>query len=517
MGCIANRYLCVVLAAFFGVWSFVFPVTAAAVTYNAAANWSGRAWYVAGAGTPAAGLQTVASAATVLGRANPWVAALTLGMPIAQWLLETKAGEQVAVMAKDAKLAVAPPGWADSESPPPSVAPGGASTQAAVLGPQTPVESFMCYANAVRYPTWDAAVAAHMATYTGCDRWPASGVPQPASNILSGANGQTQSITCFGPPGSNNGGSGWTAPIRHDFICEQGGSLTGSAGSYGCSLDSYSCPFGGTLSGNQCINVPVCPAGYGVQGGQCVLQDPSLVKWPADAIPTLRFDDQGGWAPHPRDPDPMPQNADPAELAPGPSNVLQADPLGQPLLQTMAPNPVSPGGFIYTQSLQTTNNNQTYTTTNQITVNNAGSVVAATTRTSPGTIDTAAGTNPQTPFPDDYNKELTQQKIYSGDGAQDAPDFAADVQTKAQLAEEAITNQLEALPGQYASDKSSWFSWVWTPPMGVCTMPSDQIRGHTVSFDLCPYIEKIRDVIGWLFAVFGTWVIYLELFRRDES
>jgi len=76
-----------VLAVWFSFWSVVFPVTANAAIYNAASNLTGKAWYVPGVGTSAAGNRALAAGATMLGRANPWIAAITIGMPIAQQFL----------------------------------------------------------------------------------------------------------------------------------------------------------------------------------------------------------------------------------------------------------------------------------------------------------------------------------------------------------------------------------------------------------------------------------------------
>lgn len=65
----------------------------------------------------------------------------------------------------------------------------------------------------------------------------------------------------------------------------------------------------------------------------------------------------------------------------------------------------------------------------------------------------------------------------------------------------------------YNTSKSSWFSWVWTPPVGECAPFSGTVHGYSISWNLCPTINNIRDVIGWLFGMFAAITIYGQLFR----
>jgi len=66
------------------------------------------------------------------------------------------------------------------------------------------------------------------------------------------------------------------------------------------------------------------------------------------------------------------------------------------------------------------------------------------------------------------------------------------------------------------ADKSGWFSWLWTPPVGECHPYAGTVHGYAVSWDLCPTVNNIRDVLGWLFAMFGAMTVYGQLFRRGE-
>ena len=59
-------------------------------------------------------------------------------------------------------------------------------------------------------------------------------------------------------------------------------------------------------------------------------------------------------------------------------------------------------------------------------------------------------------------------------------------------------------------DESEFNSmWLWQPPQSaVCTPYSGTVAGQVISFDLCPTIDLIRSVIGWIFAVFGLVSIF---------
>jgi len=63
--------------------------------------------------------------------------------------------------------------------------------------------------------------------------------------------------------------------------------------------------------------------------------------------------------------------------------------------------------------------------------------------------------------------------------------------------------------------KGAWFSWVWTPPSGTCSPFTGAVHGHEISWDFCPTFQNMKDVYGWLFALFGAWTIYGQLFRRE--
>lgn len=456
MDCIGKRISAALFACLWVVVSVVAPVSAHAATYNAASTLTGRTWYVPMQGTGVAGSGVAAAAATALGRANPWVGAITLGMPIAQFLLERANGQNLGFTARNAPFPT-PPGW---------------TTDA--VGPLPPL---------VVEATWCVTLS--------------TGAQACASNVVS---------ACLL---SDPQHTGWlTPPYWTGTICATNRTSDGSQ--YSTWMPTKS-----------------CPTGYSSTTNGCALSNRDSVKWPSDGIPTyVPKSDGTGIEQHPRDPDPLPATPTPAEIQ-NPTNNYSPDQFGNP--QSISMSPQSGGGYRVDQRVQTTNNNQTTTTINNITINNAGNVVNVTSTTVPGGLETASPTavpvGSQTPttinFPTDYNREATQQQavqkledLKQGTGAADAPDYQVD-QKKTDMNQE-LKTKIDEIPGQYTGDKGNWFSWVWTPPVGACSPWVSTIHGQTVTWNVCPYIEKIRDVIGYMLAVGSALMVYSQLFRRED-
>lgn len=256
----------------------------------------------------------------------------------------------------------------------------------------------------------------------------------------------------------------------------------------------------------------------------CILSenDTTKVKWPSgtnDNVPVFVPDpsNPSEWKPFERNsPDATPSTQTAAkvnEAAKNSQNLFYKDEFGNPVTQAISPNPA--GGYTFTQQIQTTNNNQTYTTTNTYTVNSGGTVTNVSTTTNNGPI-TNVSTTPAVQFPTDYNREATQAKILSGEGAPDAPKWDTSVTEKTESLTKGVTDLFEPITSQSTDDKSKWFSWVWTPPVGECSPITGTVHGKSVSWDICPYVVMVRNAVGWLFSIFGAWVIYNELFRRED-
>lgn len=465
-----------VLAVWFTVFSVVFPVTAHAVTYNAASNFTGRVWAVPFVGTGIAGSRIAAAAATVITRANPWIAGISIGTALVQTVIEMKNGGTIGIVS-DGQLTTPIPGWSDSNTPPPITAPlAGTSTYPAKI--------------LYEVSMWQA---------------------------LAGQKFDSISSACSAA--SAFSGLALTPAADGSAKCCESGQCVLLSKSTGC----YT---GDSLSGATC-STSNCPVGYTASSGQCVITDSSAVKWPSDGQPTYvpRVGDNGvyQWWPSDRDPDQgtYPQANINSALQ---SGDVFSDLDGNPVTQSFTPN--SDGGYTFTQSIQHSpaGSGNTYTTTNNYTVNKQGNVTNISTVTHNGPITNVnTGSGPVQMLPTDYNREATQaaikesiNKLATGEGAQDAPDFKKDVEDKKTAMDKGITDFTDAIPGQFAESKGNWFSWVWSPPVGVCTPYQGSIHGKSVSWNICPYIANVRDVIGWLFALYGAWSVYNQMFRKED-
>jgi len=488
MASTVKRYFAGFLAFWFAVFSVVFPVAANAAVYNATPTFTGRAWYVPAAG-PLTSLGPVASIAVGLGRLNPWITAGMVGLSIYRFVVETQSAGTIGIVS-DGQLFTPIPGWSNSNSPPQTAAAGAGTTV-----PSTPTAG---YCTDVNPRTCGASVTQVCETLRANQTTKAGTV---ATSLLEGSK------------------------------CTIGYYITVNLleNVYRISASTYNaCPAGSTLSGTSCVTTASCPSGYALTGDTCELTDSPKVQWPSDGQPTYvpRVGDNGvyQWWPSDRDPDQgtYPQANINQFLQ---SGDIFTDSYGNPVTQTVTPT--TDGGYTIQQQIQHSpaGSGNTYTTTNNITVNKAGTVTNASTITNNGPItnvNTAGGA--VQPLPTDYNREATQlalkedlDKLVAGTGARDSPDFAKDVEDKKTAMDKGITDFTDAIPGQFAESKGNWFSWVWSPPVGQCSPYEGNIHGKSVTWNICPHIATARDVIGWLFALYGAWSVYNQMFRKDES
>ena len=184
--------------------------------------------------------------------------------------------------------------------------------------------------------------------------------------------------------------------------------------------------------------------------------------------------------------------------------------------ETVKVTPTTSGTTVGTGSITFPSQTTTTTTTVNNTTNNT------TTTTTVVNNEPAIAEPAPLEIPNDYNKEATQQKILDElKGPTTAPPVTPDVVAKTKETDDQIKAEFDKLPNQQTSDKSNWFSWVWTPPVGQCVASAGAaVRGLSVSYDgggiWCDWVEKIRDVIGFLFALGGAWYIYNLMFTRGD-
>ena len=154
----------------------------------------------------------------------------------------------------------------------------------------------------------------------------------------------------------------------------------------------------------------------------------------------------------------------------------------------------------------------TGSTTN--TFNGTGTATSTTPNTTPST-----GTTPSLELPTDYNRESTQQEIkdlLKCDDCELPADVSEADQQKINDEIKKSTDMLNDIEGDYAGFKNlGWSNWVPTFPTGQCSPITGDIAGQHVSWDLCPHVQKLNELIGWLMNLFGAWTLTSMFFRRD--
>ena len=125
----------------------------------------------------------------------------------------------------------------------------------------------------------------------------------------------------------------------------------------------------------------------------------------------------------------------------------------------------------------------------------------------------------QQEIPNDYNKEVTQQAVLAELRADSAPTMADQnprVDDAIQQSKDTLDDTYKAIEDAKAADQSLFYEWLWTPPVGSCSAPSGVVHGYTVTWDICPTVENIRDVLGWLMALMSGLTIYSLLFKSQD-
>jgi hypothetical protein len=341
------------------------------------------------------------------------------------------------------------------------------------------------------------------------------------------ATGQAVCDYMAGPPMSRGASTfsynppPYTYPDTNEGRCTTG---SGAVVAYPSSRDTASCGTNYTLSGGSCVysgSLPAPTAGaYSPGDLQTAVTSPTLTPaktkslWDAiqadnakfpilkniDIVPTTT---PLTWT---APPVAIPQTVTKTQTIPNADGSTSTETTRQS--GTVTPTPkgstIGDGGLQFPTSTVTTvtnvNNTTNATTVNTTNQNLAPPVASA-------------------DFPTDYNRESTQQKIETDLNT----DQAAPLPDQGQLGKDAVTKSAtdlqtsrDGVTGGVDASKSNWFSWVWTPPVGTCSPFAGTVHGFAVSWDLCATIGNIRDVIGWLLALFGAIEIYGQLFKRAD-
>lgn len=262
-----------------------------------------------------------------------------------------------------------------------------------------------------------------------------------------------------------------------------------------------------------------CAAGYIVQNGQCILNNPSAVMWPSDGVPTYQM--QGGQlVGHPRDPDSVGVNP-PALVREG------EDQFGNPGHESITPNP--DGGTTIRRREQTVNpqNGQPLTQETGIQTDANGVVTNHWQQTYNSTVNNTTVTNTTTTqAPTDVsalNKEATQLQIK--DLLDPAKMTQPDTSTATQALETKMqdkANELLATDTNLSANPAATTGPVpfWEYASGTCyPKVLGTFRGTEITLaTFCQiYDAHIRAWIVWVVGVFGmlhAWAVWRETVRE---
>lgn len=281
-----------------------------------------------------------------------------------------------------------------------------------------------------------------------------------------------------------------------------------------------------------------CLAGYTVSGSNCLLSNAALVMKPADGRCQI-LASVSGYSVDPQDPEC-------GQLASKGINVLPGEiTFGKPGELTNGKiTRNGDGSRTATYSKVNSDNktttittynflpadpvagtNATVTGSSTVVVNGTGSAAAPA---------SAAPSAPPIDFPDDYNREVTQAGIKTNtdemkinlekiknDSDADAYVMPVPTATPAELVaaeNKKITDELDLSVQAYNNFKLlDWSTWIPVLPAAGCSPITKNIMGKSFTWDLCPKIALLNELIGWLLAVFAGWSVVSLMFRSRAN
>lgn len=298
------------------------------------------------------------------------------------------------------------------------------------------------------------------------------------------------------------------------------------SGSYYCPIKYAATTGGGTNTDNVLIQTTnTCPSGYTMSGSNCIIptgQQNNIPK-PPDGKCTIQWNGST-FANDPKDPDcsNQQQSNDMMQVETTP-NTVTATNTGTKLQVTKNSDGT-------TSIKETKNNGNGTSTTTQADIGADGIIKGTKTQTQEGTGSlqppVSNGGNGGEFNTDGLNQESTQSAVRQELEKINENLICDDCQLPTELSQEDIdavqaqTQELADELGKATDDYSlfkdfGWTTWVPEFPTATCSPITGTIANKDVSWDFCPHVAKLNELIGWLMNIFGAWTITGMFFKRD--
>jgi hypothetical protein len=258
-----------------------------------------------------------------------------------------------------------------------------------------------------------------------------------------------------------------------------------------------------------------CPAGYTKSGSTCDLSNPTVVTKPADGKCNV-IRSGNTFSGDPRDPDCDSQSfIDNKILIDGSQVKVNREPSLTIKANTDGSTTIS------TTTINNTNNTTTISTANYGT---DGIQTGRKTETFNGVGAMQNSVSNNQPFDvSSLNKEATQAAIKTTlDNIKDKLEAPTD--TNLQTQKDAFNTAADAHKAkiQEIGDNgldAHGVSWSWFPeiPSATCAPITYGVSDHIFTWDICPTVDKVRDLAGFAFYVITAFGLYSILTGRKET
>lgn len=467
-------------AVVFGVVTVLTPVSATAATFQAVKLATGL--YDASKAIPVA--SSLSSGAMVVARANPWGAAITMGLTLASIYVATNdKSTEFMLRAANSPRSI-PDGWTANPTDP-----------ANPLPPPSAV------------PTYKLTGGTSGSCFSGiANVWTGVSPSQAASNYAVGC--------------------GWTNVVVANAGSSQcPTSVPIASASYYCTVNSIQGQYGYYSQGIAYQSSPSCATGYTLSGTTCNLSSATAVPMPSEGLPYVQPTTDGtGWTTDPRRPDIRPTSVP----ATGPYTLNGLDGAGNPVQLTLTPSTSGMQVDLLQQSMDALNN--TITQANHLTLNNAGQVTALSQDTKPGAITQYSTTNTTITNTTTTNNsapvDMTATNAKLDTLHQDittAPASNPTLQNEKTALDTAANDHktaIDNLGNKGQDNENGLLSWQFQSMVvqEQCSDPSFSVLGKSITITgYCDKVMMVRSLFGWVLYVLTYYTLQNIIMNRKEE